>query len=183
MSELLFESPVLVGVTGIALTLIALITWIKGGFSAALYSAVVLLLITMLLIGMSQWIQTDREQLDDTLQKVAAAVQANDLPAVMRFIHPAATSGLNRARTELPSYKFSEARITGVKSIEVDSTSNPPSAIAEFYVAVSISAHQQTANGIRRFVRAYFFKEGERWLVHDYQHFDINEGMKGLPGQ
>ncbi len=38
----------------------------------------------------------------------------------------------------------------------------PPSAIAEFNVAVDVTAHSQPYNGIRRFVRCYFLREGDR---------------------
>lgn len=178
MTELFFESPITLGLTGSLFTIMALVVWIKGGFGAALYSAIGLALGTIALVLLSLWTQTEREAIEMVLNDVASAVERNDLQAVLEHIHPGAVGGIHRAKVEFPSYHFSEARITGIKSVEVQGNSQPPSAIAEFYVAVSIASNNAQANGIRRFVRAYFVKRDGKWLVHDYQHFDPGQGMR-----
>ena len=73
MAELFFESPVTIGVTGLIFVLIALITWINGGFKWALYTAIGLALLTILLVLLSIQVKTDREQIGTTLNQVAAA--------------------------------------------------------------------------------------------------------------
>ena len=178
MSEFLFENPITIAVTGAALTVVAAITWIKGGYAAALYSALALFLLTILLVVMNLQIQTDREKVEGVMSQVASAVQRNDLPGVLQHVHTSRSSGRDRAKSELPSYKFSEARITGIKKIEVNSDTNPPSAIAEFNVSVSLTARSQPFNHIPRFVRCYFLREGDRWLVTDYEHFEPTYGFK-----
>lgn len=178
MSELLFENPLLIGLVGVACTLVALVMWIKGGFRPALYTAIGLVIITLLLLLLNISTRTDREQIDQVLHEVATAVEQNDLPKVITYIHPSAVPGLERAKSELPSYRFTEARITGIKSIEVKPHTEPPSAIAEFNVAVSLSGGGDQLNGIRRFVRAYFMKRDGRWLVHNYDHFEPTAGFR-----
>ena len=178
MSEFLFENPVTIAVTGAALTVVAAITWIKGGYAAALYSALALFLLTILLVILNLQIQTDREKVEVVMSQVASAVQRNDLQAVLQHVHPSRSPGLNRAKSELPSYKFSEARITGIKKIEVNSDTNPPTAIAEFNVSVSLVARGQPFDRIPRFVRCYFLREGDRWLVTDYEHFEPTYGFR-----
>jgi hypothetical protein len=178
MSELLYESPLIVGFTGLALTIIALVVWIKGGFRNALYTACVLAVLTVVLLFLNLNIQTDREQIDQLLHDVAAAVQRNDLPTTLSYIHPNAVEGLQRAKNEMPKYEFTEARITGIKSIEVKPKLNPPLAVAEFYVAVSLNSGGRQVNGIRRFVRATLTKRDGRWLVSDYEHFEPTTGFR-----
>ncbi len=178
MSELLFASPITTAVTGIILTATALIMWIKGGFQVALYAAAGFVVLTAVMMWLSLSIRTDHEQVNDVLHQVAAAVQRNDLDAVMEYVHPNAKAGINRARSELPRYHFTEARVTGVKKIDIQLDTNPPAALAEFNVAVSLNANGNEANGIRRFVRAYLFKEKDRWLVYDYEHLSIDQGMR-----
>lgn len=177
MSEFLFENPVTLGVTGAALTLIAVIAWIKGGINAALYAALGLLLLTILLVSINLQVQTDREQVHGVIGAVAAAVQRNDLDGVLEHVQGARSAALQRAKTELPNYKFTEARITGVKKIEVKADTNPPSAVAEFNVFVDLIAHG-SPHQIPRFVRCHFVREGERWLVSDFEHFEPTYGFK-----
>ena len=178
MSEFLFEDPVTLGVTGMAFTLVAAITWIKGGYSAALYSALAFFLLTIVLLILNLQVTTHREEVQDVISQVAAAVKRNDLEGVLKYVHASRSAALNRAKAELPNYHFSEARITGIKQIEINSETNPPSAIAEFNVAVDVTAHNQPFTGIRRFVRCYFLRTGDKWLVSDYEHFEPTYGFK-----
>ncbi len=177
MSEFLFENPVTMGVVGAALTLVAAVTWIKGGYAAALYSAVALFLLTLLLISLNLQIQTDREKVRGVIDDVASAVRRNDLDGVLRHVHGARSSALSRAQNELPQFKFEEARVTGMKSIEVNADTAPPTAIAEFNVYVELTAHG-TPYKVPRFVRCYFVRESDRWLVSDYEHFEPTHGFK-----
>lgn len=178
MSQLFLESPVTIGVVGLIFTLMALITWMKGGYKGALVVALIAVILTILLIALSINVKTDREQIQQTLTDVAAAVQQNDVAKVLTYVHPSATAGVTRVKSELPSFRFTEARITGVKSITVDKTSTPQSAIAEFNVAVSVASQGTTASGIRRFVRCYFLHRDGKWLVNDYQHYEVSAGFR-----
>ncbi len=103
MSQFLFESPVMLGVTGAAFTLIAAITWIKGGYSAALYAALTFFLLTLLLLMLNLQIQTDREKVENVIGSVAAAVERNDLDGVLAYVHDSKSAALTRAKTELPT--------------------------------------------------------------------------------
>lgn len=176
MTELFFESPVTLGVVGGLFVIMALVVWIKAGYSAALYTAIALLLLTIVLVVVSIRIRTDRELIKWVLDDVAAAVQRNDLPTVLKHILPSAADSVRRAKNEFPSYHFTEARITGIKGIEVDNTRQ--TAIAEFYVVVSLDANGNQVNGYRAFVRTYFVKRDGKWLVNNYEHFTIEQSLK-----
>ncbi len=124
----------------------------------------------------------DREQIDDVMHAVAAAVERNDLNGVLEHVYAASGAGIQHAKSEFPTYKFTSARITRVKSIEVDPHMNPPSAISEIFVSVSVSGRGVEVRNYPRFVRVYLLREGERWRVSDYEHFSVSDGFRGLPG-
>ena len=85
-------------------------------------------------------------------------------------------------KQELPNYQFEEARVTTVKEISVNLETTPPTAIAEFNVAVSIS-NNGARIPVRRFVKVYFMKKDGKWMVRDYEHFDAAAGFSNLGQQ
>ena len=166
MWEYLMESPWTVGLTGAVATAAALFIWTQTRQRAVGLAAAVLFLTTAVLVVTSLNVRTDREQIRQTMEEVAGALDRNDHQAVFAFIHPDAEEGVQRARSELPNYIFHQARITGIRSIAVNHGVSPPAAIAEFHVNVEIEAHGQRLR-VRRFVRAFFLLYGDRWLVYD----------------
>lgn len=178
MAELFLESPLSIGVIGIILVLISVSVWINSGAKPSLYVAAAFLLLTIILVTVGMNVQTHREQVETVLSEVAEAVEDNNLQKVLSYVHPGAADSLTRAKSEFSKYKFTEARITGVKSINVDQRTSPMSAVAEFHVAVSLTGNGNQANGIRRFVRCYFLNSNGRWLVQDYEHFEPTAGFR-----
>jgi hypothetical protein len=181
MSELLFENPLIICLSGGAFVVVALITWIQGGFRQALYVAIGLALLTIVLFEVNINVETDRESIERVLHDVASDLEHNEYDEIYSVIHPEAVEGIRRAKSELPNYRFTVARVTGIKEIKVDRTKNPPSATAEFHVAVSLTTQGNEINGIRRFVRVTFLQRDGRWLVHDYEHFDVAAGFQADP--
>jgi hypothetical protein len=178
MTELLLESPITVGVAGGLATAVALFVWIQGGFRAALISAGVLAVLTVILVLVSLQVETDREKLRRTIHEVAGHLQNNRFEAIYGYIHPNAKPIDAQARAELPKYRFQEARVTNIKQLEVNPRTKPKSATAEFFVAVSVDVQGQSFPGIRRFVRVYFFEKDGRWLVNHYEHFEPTAGFR-----
>ncbi len=176
MLQFVFESPWLVGICGLLLTLAAGFLWVQTGTRSSLLVAIAIAMLTGGAIIASLWIETDREQIVRTINQVANAVRANDLPSVLRLVHPSATAGVVRAEQELPQYKFSEARMTKLHSLVVDRRARPATAVAEFNVIVALEANGQKLR-VPRFVKAYFSHDGQRWLVRDYEHFDAQRGF------
>lgn len=177
MLPYLLENPVVIGIFGLVIASAAAVVWTQTGKSAGLYVAGLAVAITLLLIMLSVQIETDRERIQSTIDEVAEALSKNDYERVYSFIHPGATAAVTRAKAELPNYKFSEARVTRMKSIVVNRNSPPPTAIAEFNVAVTLEFQGQRIP-VRRFVKAYFMLDGERWLVNDYEHFEPTAAFK-----
>lgn len=180
MPQDVLENPVMVGVCGLVLVVAAALFWTQTGTRVALYVAGGAAAVTLILVMVGIQVETDRERIQRTIDEVATALSRNDYERVYNYIHPGAAAGVARAQAELPNYKFSEARVTRMKSIVVNRNSPPPTAIAEFNVAVTIEFQGQRIP-VRRFVKAYFMLEGQRWLVSDYEHFEPTAAFKDEP--
>ncbi len=178
MIDVVLESPLTVLLLGSFATIVALAVWVQVGHRALIYVALALALLTVILIFVSYNVRTDREQLRQVIEEVAGAVQRNDVDAVLKHVHPSANARIDEVRTRLPGLKFTEARVTGLKSIEVTDRTEPKSAVAQMHVAVSLTSGSVTLNGVRRFVKAYFLYSDGKWLINDFEHFDIAQGFK-----
>lgn len=110
MKELLLESPVIVGIGGLVLAVLAGLLWTQTGRKAALATAVVIALATIGLVAVSMQIQTDRETITETLDDVAAALQRNDYQAVFNVMHPSAAAAVARARRTAQLHLYRTAR-------------------------------------------------------------------------
>ena len=186
MQALLLENPLVPLIVGLCVAAIAIVIWTQVDqrqiqrFSIA--TAIVTLLVTVLLVVISLQVETDREEIESTLHRVADALQRNDFETVYTYIHPNAAEGLQHAKAELPRFKFSDARVTRIKDIIVNYDTQPKTAIAEFNVVVDISFEQYSGRA-PRFVRAYFMERDGRWLVRDYEHFEASAGFRNLPAR
>lgn len=176
MQQFLLESPFSVGLCGGLIVLALGVWWTQSGARVAAALAAAAALITTGLVIVSLQIETEREQIRRTIAEVADALDNNNVPLAVSYIHAGAAAGLQRASQELPQYTFHEARVTRMHSIEVHPQLAPPAAIAEFNVAVEVEAGGQKIP-VRRFVKVYFVKQGDRWLVRDYEHFDPLTGL------
>ncbi|MEM8734086.1 MAG: hypothetical protein AAGG44_07685 [Planctomycetota bacterium] len=185
MQELLFESPWTVGIIGGSIVLPAGIIWTQVNDrpvqKIALITMLSTLLLTVALVMVSVMVKTDRESIREDLYQLAAFLESNDLDAIYRRIHPNASEGVLRAKSELPRYTFSEARVTRVKSIQINETQSPRTALAELNVVVEASGSMGSGR-VPRFVHVYFMKDGEQWMVHDYEHFDVATGFRNATG-
>lgn len=184
MRDLFLENPIAIGLIGLAISSSAIFAWTQfpqpGKQRWSLYVAISVLAATVLLVILSLSIETDKEKIRETLDNIAAALEKNDLEKVFKYIHPNAQGGLQRAKAELPSITFLDARITRIKSIEISHKSTPPTAIAEFNAVVDVNVPLFKGR-VARFVRAYFMQRDDQWLVRDYEHFDPTVGFRDNP--
>lgn len=180
MLEFILEHPLMLALAGAAAVGLAVFIWLQTAHRAALQASIALGLLTIVLVVLSLQVETDREAIRRTLDEVADALERNDFEFVYSYMHPNAEAGVQRARGELPNYTFSEARVTRVKEIQVNHTTTPNTAIAEFNVFVKVGTQGQSFN-VPRFVKIYFMKRGERWMVRDYEHFEPTAGFRNTP--
>lgn len=177
MVQLILESPISIGLSGLCAAGLAGFIWTQSGHKAAAWSALVLLLLTLGLIVVSVQTETDQEKITRMLHEVAGALERNDHDFVLSHIHPQAAATVQRAKSELPHYNFTEARVTRIKTITVDDSRKPETAVAEFNVVVALT-FEGFSGKVPRFVKLYLAKQNGRWLVRDYEHAEPTAGFR-----
>jgi len=182
MQELLLESPILLGLIGLVIVGSAVFIWTQTSEKVAIYVAAVSIVVTILLVLISTQIVTDRERIQTILDEVAGALPANDQETILGYIHPSATELLARVKTELPRYEFRRAKVTSIKSITVNTTTTPQTAIAEFNVVVQVGIGNESIR-VPRFIKVYFMQRDGNWLVRDYEQFSFADGLRRTPSE
>ncbi|GAB5405805.1 MAG: hypothetical protein Aurels2KO_40360 [Aureliella sp.] len=177
MESILFESPVWLGMVGFACAAVAGYFWSQTGSKPALISAIVLAVLTIVGVMVNLAVDTDRETISKLLDEAALKLKANDHDAVLDYLHPAAGGAVQRAKAEIARFEFSDARVTRIKDITVNWENSPPTALAEFNAVVKVSTQGFSGNAAR-FVKLYFHRKDDRWLVVDYEHASPTEGFK-----
>jgi iron uptake system EfeUOB component EfeO/EfeM len=136
--------------------------------------------LTMTLAAVSHLVQTPREQLVEAIEAVADAVRANDIDRAISFVHPNAKPIEQRARTEMSSYTFLEAKVTSIRSVDINQNSKPATATTEFVARIKVRGDQRIY-GMQgtaiRLLKVYWLRSGDRWLVNDYEHFDVRDAL------
>lgn len=165
------ESPMHSIMIGILLTSAFLLTWFISkrrlflGFAALAFASMIGAVVT------GQMIVTDREQLKQNIFELAAAVQSNDVPGVLRFVSPDKRNTIQRVKTEMPDYDFRKCRVIGFNEVKFPENSTTRATI-DFIVGFDVDATRRfdyNGSGTRR-VTLTFEKQGESWLITDYQH-------------
>jgi cell division protein FtsW (lipid II flippase) len=175
----ILESPFLVGLVGLSVAAVLLLAAVQSGKWKLLYGAVGVALVTVVLITSSIVVgvlfESDQTKLKRSIDEIAQSLRQNDRDRALSFIHPNASPTVQRAKSEISQYQFHEAYVTGIRAIEVNQNSKPPTATTEFVATLKV-AHEREFSGVPfRGIRAfkiYWMKQGDRWLVRDYEHYD-----------
>lgn len=177
MVQFLLESPLSIGVVGLSCAVLAGFVWTQTGHKSAAVTAFTMALLTLGLVVLSVEVETDQERITRMLSDVASALERNDRDYVLSHIHPQAATTVQRAKAELPRYDFTEARVTRIKSITIDASRQPETAVAEFNVIVGLT-FEGFSGKVPRFVKLYLSKHEGRWLVRDYEHAEPTAGFR-----
>lgn len=177
MVQLLLESPTTIGIVGLCAAGLAGFFWTQTGQKAAAWLAIGLLILTLGLIAMSVLVETEQEKIRRMLHDVAGALERNEHDFVLSHIHPNASATVQRAKSELSRYTFTEARVTRIKAITIDGTRKPETAVVEFNVVVAMDI-EVLRRGMPLFVKIYINKHDGRWLVRDYEYSEPTAGFR-----
>lgn len=179
----LFEDPLPIVVMGAVLVIGLGVGFVKTGRRTLAIAAAATVLLVAALIALERMVVTDREQVESTLFEIASSIERNEIDAALEHIAPDAP-GVHHASSELRRVEFREVDIKPNLEIEVFPERTPPTAEARFNVMVilSVPALRLTNERYPRYVEVTFRKEGDRWLVEDYQHFNPTRGMQTSPG-
>src|SRR5262245_40952339 len=143
----LFEQPVIIVLLGVALILGLGAAWSASGRQELLYGiAAVLVLITAGLV-VEKMVVTDGEAIRTTLQQIARDVQSNNQRAVIGHVYSGAPVLKQEAEAKLPSFHFTECRITRINKVEIDRNAEPRSADVEFNLIATATVRQSGFEG------------------------------------
>ncbi len=173
------ESPFLVAIILVVVGGGLLFAWLNTGNKIAAAAGGVALLLIPAAFAIAANIETDAEAIRRVIDATAAAVRDNEHDAVLAIIGDERTR--TQAAAELPRYRFDEARVTGIRSIDVIDEAVPKAAEVDLNVKVTVSEVRGSLQNISvpRRVLLTFEKQppaggGEaRWVVTAYSHLPI----------
>lgn len=170
---LLLEEPLPIVMIGLLIVAILGGVWIRSGRNWLIYALVAVIVLMAVMLLLERWVDTYREQVDATLRQCAAAVENNDMEAVLGHVQADAGEIRLQARNELPRYRFKKVVIARNLEIAVDSQHDPPQAVAEFNVILDVTLRRGMADmkGAVRFVEVTFQLDDDgQWRVIRYRH-------------
>lgn len=176
----LLENPVGIGAIGLAIVGLLALVAMKLGEWKALYAAGAVLAATVSLIVVSVVVLTDREKITGSLYDLASALRANDHEQALSFLHPNAAPAIQRAKQDLASVNFHEARISSIRSIIINESSSPPTATSEFVGFIKATSDHYTGGfpaSAPRLFKLYWMRQQDRWLIRDYEHSDVRRAL------
>ena len=130
---------------------------------------IVVLLVMIAGLVVERVVVTEREEVEGTIDDVAAALRANDINAVLTHLSKTAHQTRSRAEWALERVQVNSVKVSGLE-ISVNSLTSPPSAKAKFSGVVKFDDRKKEYP-----YRAYasefevsFRKEGKSWKVTDH---------------
>ncbi len=176
MSDIVAEQPLIVAVMLAAIGGALVFGWLQTGKKPALViGAIVLAMIPVAFLVAAKW-HTDREQIEAIIYETADAVEKNDYERAYKIIGD--TDAQAMARTELPQFEFTMARVNKLRSIDIVEGSFPPAAEADLSVKVDVSSKRFGIRNVRvvRRLMLKFEKVDGSWIVTGYRHLPIVGG-------
>jgi hypothetical protein len=182
--SLLVESPwpaISAGVLALVLLAIAYANTRRRGLLAAGGGVIALM---ALLVLLELVVVTEREAVEQTLDSVAAALETNDVDAVMVYLAPDATRIRAAVQGYLPSVTITDAKVGNDLKVTINRLTSPPTARAEFTGRISFDTQAGArsmpySNLVRKFA-IKLQKRHEAWLLSDYETTQPGRGMEPL---
>ncbi len=153
----------------LALTL-SLVVYSQLRTNKALLGVVGVVVATAALLALEWWLETPREAVERTLYKLAATVEANDVPGALRYVAPTANKQIRSdIETMMPLVKIDRARVIGSPEITLDSGAAPTGATVQCRgIIVATTKKNGMKGGADDELIMTFVRDGERWLVESY---------------
>ncbi len=175
----LLEQPLPTLVMGVVLAAALIMGFLKTGQKSLLFATLAVVALAVGLLIAERMVVTDREQVEQVLFEIAQAVERNDMDGALRHVSPDAP-GVEHARSELGRIQFQEVDIKPNLEIQVAPDRIPATAEARFNVVVTANVGLGVSR-YPRYVEVTFEKQGDRWVVRDYSHYEPTRGMKTTP--
>jgi hypothetical protein len=165
----LFENPVAIWCGGAVLLTLAVVVHLQMRTRASLLAIAAIVLLTAALLIAERLIVTPREEVQQTLDLLAARIEANDLPGVLTFVAPSAKAVRADAESLMPLVTVNRAAIVSTPEIAVDMEAQPATADVSCQGLVDVTVKQNGMKGpyLDR-VKIHFVHSGGRWLIESY---------------
>jgi low affinity Fe/Cu permease len=179
------EQPLVIVLIGIAVGVVVGGLWTASGRQELLYALGAVVALTSVWLIVERLVVTDREAIAATLAEIARDVESNDLNRLVTHIAKRNPSLVQRAKAEMPSYDFTECRVTKIHLTDIDASAEPRSAIVEFNVIASGTFRRESvevSDTVPRWVQLQMVREEDgQWRVLDYQHAEPQTFLFGHP--
>jgi hypothetical protein len=152
---------------GIGLEVILAIALVRTGRGVIIGAMVLVLALTVGLVVLERVVVTQTEEVENALDGVAQALEANDAPAVLASIAPSCPRR-GEVQSVLNHVTIRSARVRDVE-VRFDGT-DPPSATVNLLGIVEAHDTHGTVpyeHFLRRF-KVLLRKDGDRWLITDF---------------
>ena len=124
----LFENPMPVILFGIIAEAVLGIALLRTGRGVLLWAMGGVLALLLVGVGLEWLVVTEGEQVEATLEDVAAAVGANDQPGVLRHVDPSAAETRRLINWGFGRVDFTEAKITHLEVQNINHLTSPSTA-------------------------------------------------------
>jgi hypothetical protein len=174
MSAWFVEDSTPLLVIGVITVAILLLAFVKTSRLGLLYAIGAVAVITAGLVWIEKHTMTDTKRIRLALDNACVALEKNDVPSVLVYISPSASTMRNEVSRLLPEIKIDKAWFTGLK-VTVNRFNVPPSAVAEFFGHVKGSERHgagSTDNYPER-MKVTFRLENDQWLMESYEREGI----------
>jgi hypothetical protein len=165
----LAENSLPIWLGGAVLFTLAVVIYFQLRSTASLVAMLVVVLLTAALLVAEYVIVTPREAVERTLYELAATIEADDLPGVLRFIAPAAAEVRSDAEALMPLVVVEKARVLGTPEITVDQSAQPMTATVSCRAFAEVTVKQ---SGMKvpyaDRVEIHFVESGGAWLIESY---------------
>lgn len=166
-------------VTGTLMVILLLVMAFSARETRILQLAFFIGLITAATVVCEYLIVTDREQVTETVYRLADLVEANDVPGVLSYVSKQRQDTRDRVAAEMPRYDFDNCRIIGVNYFESGNSQTKDTAEICFVVTVRVRLESgpETLFGQRRVILEFERDSDGQWRVIRYSHEDPRGGV------
>lgn len=176
MQNILAEQPILSAGLLACIAVAMIFGWMQTGNKIALAGGLIsLLLIPGAFILASYWV-TDREQITALIHRTAEAVGNNDVDLALQIIEPSQRAKFEAAKADLSRFRFDEARVNKLRTIDITENSVPMEAEVDMSVTAVVSDQRGQIRGmrvLRRVILQFRKSASGQWFVYDYNHLPI----------
>jgi hypothetical protein len=128
----LLESPLPVLVAGAIGLTIAVMVYLSAATRGSQIAIGVVVVATLAGVLVERWIETPREEVAGTLQRLLNAVESNDVPGVLSYLSPQAGDVRTDAETLMPRLDIERANTAGEVEVTLDDELEPQQATVKF---------------------------------------------------